>query len=327
MLASKGHRVILVDADPQCNLTGMALGFSGTDLDEFYERQPGRNFYSALLPAFESRPVLLQPVDCLAISGQENLFLLPGNIRLSEYEVSLGIAQELTGSLQTLQNLPGAMSYVLEKTSQYHNADFVLVDMSPSLTSINQNLLMTSDFFIIPASPDYFSVMAIDSLSQFLPRWSRWQKRAQELPLLREASYPYPQVSPKLLGTVVQKYRTRSGGPTRPFQRWVDRFNDRVKDQLLPALRNEGMLLPDDVYRDAGVPEERCLALVSEFNSLIARSQENNKPVYALTDEELEQRGMVLRTAREQRDQFLAVFSQLADKIVALTSAARAVGA
>ena len=26
MLASKGHRVILVDADPQCNLSGLILG-------------------------------------------------------------------------------------------------------------------------------------------------------------------------------------------------------------------------------------------------------------------------------------------------------------
>ena len=27
MLASKGKRVVLVDADPQCNLTGIVLGF------------------------------------------------------------------------------------------------------------------------------------------------------------------------------------------------------------------------------------------------------------------------------------------------------------
>jgi cellulose biosynthesis protein BcsQ len=33
MLADKGKRVILVDTDPQCNLTGMALG-EGTEDDE-----------------------------------------------------------------------------------------------------------------------------------------------------------------------------------------------------------------------------------------------------------------------------------------------------
>ncbi len=33
MLANKGKRVLLADCDPQCNLTGMVLGFKA--LDEF----------------------------------------------------------------------------------------------------------------------------------------------------------------------------------------------------------------------------------------------------------------------------------------------------
>lgn len=32
-LAEKGKKVIIVDADPQCNLTGMVLGYKG--LNEF----------------------------------------------------------------------------------------------------------------------------------------------------------------------------------------------------------------------------------------------------------------------------------------------------
>ncbi len=81
----------------------------------------------------------------------------------STSEVTLGIAQELSGSIQTLQNLPGSLSYLLDITAEKHSADFMLVDMNPSLSSINQNLLMTSDFFIVPTSPDYFSVMAVES--------------------------------------------------------------------------------------------------------------------------------------------------------------------
>ncbi len=36
MLAEKGKKVILVDADPQCNLTGLILGYDYIDLEEFY---------------------------------------------------------------------------------------------------------------------------------------------------------------------------------------------------------------------------------------------------------------------------------------------------
>ena len=37
-LAEHGHTVVLFDADPQCNLTGMVTGYTGlSDLDQFYK--------------------------------------------------------------------------------------------------------------------------------------------------------------------------------------------------------------------------------------------------------------------------------------------------
>jgi cellulose biosynthesis protein BcsQ len=144
MLAMKGHRVIIVDADPQCNLSGLVLGYQGQkEFENFYQNEPERNIRSGLAPAFESRPKRIEPVECISVKGNENLLLLPGHIRLSEYEVTLGIAQELSGSIQTLQNLPGALSYLLDKTGQKYKADYILIDMNPSLSSINQNLLIS----------------------------------------------------------------------------------------------------------------------------------------------------------------------------------------
>jgi cellulose biosynthesis protein BcsQ len=105
-------------------------------------------------------------------TGNPNLFLLPGHIGLAEYETTLGIAQELSGSLLALRNLPGSLRYVLDRTAEKYEADYVFVDMSPSLGPINQNLLMTGDHFIVPLHPDYFSSMALSSLAKTLPRWS-----------------------------------------------------------------------------------------------------------------------------------------------------------
>jgi len=92
MLASKGHRVVMVDADPQCNLSGLVLGYKGqNEFEKFYETQPQRNIRAGLAPAFESRPKEIEAIDCVPVVGNDNLFLLPGHIRLSEYEVSLGM--------------------------------------------------------------------------------------------------------------------------------------------------------------------------------------------------------------------------------------------
>src|SRR5262249_25839931 len=78
MLALKGHRVVLVDADPQCNLSGLVLGYKGqTEFESFYENEPQRNIRAGLAPAFESRPKAIEPIDCVPVEGIKNLFLLP----------------------------------------------------------------------------------------------------------------------------------------------------------------------------------------------------------------------------------------------------------
>ena len=73
---------------------------------------------TALLPRLNLDLNLFKPVNCELISGQKNMQLLPGHIGLAEYEVTLGIAQELSGSLITLQNLPGSLHDLLTKTAE-----------------------------------------------------------------------------------------------------------------------------------------------------------------------------------------------------------------
>ncbi len=320
MLASKGERVILVDADPQCNLTGMVLGYRGpTEFEQFYQEEKKGNLRDGVFPAFESRPKLIEAVECVPVDGQEDLFLLPGHIRLSEYEVTLGIAQELSGSIQTLQNLPGAISYLLEKTAEKFHADYMLIDMNPSLSSINQNLLMTSNFFIVPTNPGYFSVMAINSLTTVLPKWYAWAEKAHTMRILREAAYPFPKVTPKFLGTVVNNYRPR-GGAAAGFQKWIDEINETVSSALVPVLSDIGMVLPNQVYKDEGIEDTFCLATIPDFNTLIAKSQDNQTPVFALTPEQIGHTGPVLKNTIKSRDNFKQIFSKLADKIIGLTS-------
>jgi cellulose biosynthesis protein BcsQ len=318
MLASKGKKVVLVDMDPQCNLTGMVLGFSAKhELEEIYSTK--QNIKSGLAPAFESQPQILKAVECIPIDQQENLFLLPGHVGLAEYEVTLGIAQELSGSIQTLKNLPGSISYLLNKTAEKFSADYILIDMSPSLSSINQNLLMTSDFFIVPTFPDFFSVMAIDSLSSIIPKWHQWATRASELQILREAAYPFPKVTPLLLGTIVQKYSINRGQPSSAFQKWMALVKSTVDDKLLPELRKEQMLLPEDYYSQQGLGDGLCLMEVSDFNSLIAVSQDKQTPVFALTSKQIGQSGSVLTNTLASQENFREAFDQLAERVINLT--------
>lgn len=321
MLASKGKRVILVDSDPQCNLTGMALGEETEDdearIQEIYNTHS--NIKTGLAPAFESQPRAIEPVDCVSVKGQEGLFLLPGHVGFAEYEVTLGIAQELSGSIQALKNLPGSINDLLEKTAENFNADYVLIDMSPALGSINQNFLMISDFFLVPTTADFFSVMAIDSLAKVLPRWYAWARAASSLRVLKEANYPFPDVNLRFLGTVVQNYRIIRGKETAAFQTWIEKIEQAVSEKLVPTLRQNNMMLPSQVYRNQGVSDNFSLAKISNFNSLIALSQEHRTPVYDLTSQQLRQTGIVLGNNQKKQKEFRKTFSDLADKIIAMS--------
>jgi cellulose biosynthesis protein BcsQ len=320
MLARKGKHVIIVDCDPQCNLTGMVFGFRKSgDFDTIYNAGGVRNIRDGLLPAFESKPVPIEAVTCQRVKGRTNMYLLPGHIGLAEYEVTLGIAQELSGSLVTLQNLPGSLRYLFDLTAEKYHADFVLIDMSPSLGAINQNLLMTSDYFIVPMAPDYFSVMAIDSLSSVLPKWASWAKQASSMAPLKNATYPFPDKNPKFLGTIIQKFRLRERGtPSAAFQKWIDDIENAIRNKLVPALQSKSMLLPKEAYSVAGLQLGQPIIQMSDFNSLIALSQKHKKPVFALTDEQLEQTGIVLERTKESMHRFRELYSQGADRIIAL---------
>ena len=322
MIARQNKRVLLVDCDPQCNLTGMVLGLQDLESAESIQGvKDGRplNIKEGLAPAFESRPSLIKPVDCVKIKKNRNLFLMPGHIGMAEYEVTLGIAQELSGSLVTLRNLPGSLRYLIDVTAAEYQVDFVMLDMSPSLGAVNQNLLSTSDYFIVPMHPDYFSTMAINSLASVFPKWRAWSKAAQQSAALKQAEYPYPEASPKFLGYVIQKYRPRGGAPSKAFQKWVNQLEAGVNDVLIPVMTQCEMLLDMSVYTDAGFSPETPLLQMSDFNSLIASSQEHQVPIFELTPKQLEQQGRVLANTQTSQDQFRVLFKEAARRVLQIT--------
>ena len=313
MLRDKGKRVLLVDADSQCNLTNIALGED--EFEQFYLDHPERNIKSALSPAFDAKPVMLEAVDCVPVKGQDGLFLLPGSFELSEYEVSLGVSFTLSDTMATLKNLPGSFAFLLSRTAEHHRADYVIVDMNPSLSAINEALLMSSDYFIVPTAPDNFSALAIRSLAKVLPKWEQWAVRARDV--FEDASYPLPKVTPRFLGTVVQRFNIRKGKPTQANREVIERLSETVKTTLIEALRPVNMTLPDEAY----TADDFCLALIPDFQTLNAAYQTHGIPVFALSNDQLGHVGTVLAQYKKTRHRFKKQFSKFADAVIALTEA------
>ncbi len=318
MLATLGKKVILADFDPQCNLTGMVLGYKGIESEAIYKESPANNVKDGLAPAFESKPRQIEGADCFEVPGRDGLWLLQGHIGLSEYETILGIAQELSGSLLTLKNLPGSLRYLLDETAEKYNADYVLVDMSPSLGPINKNLLMTADHFIVPLYPDYFSSMALNSLAKSLPRWAEWADAAYSSDVLRQADYPFPKRKVTFIGAVVQNYRPKSGKPAAAFQRWLDELEKGLSNTFIPKLAESSLINVDSFNSLVDFPPSEPILRVADFNSLIAISQEHQTPVYALTQAMAKQAGAVWSQTKNNQKSFKKAFNDCAETIISL---------
>lgn len=320
-LVDKGHRVLLVDADPQCNLTQLILTprIKDAEAENIVEYLEGRNVYDALDPAYNSRPKQLEAVECVEVNGRPGLFLLPGSTRLAEYETALGIAQQLSETLNPMRNVPGAFRHLITITARKYNIDYVLIDVSPSLGSLNQNITTSSDRLIIPLNPDVFSVQAIASLSRILPAWVGWAEKASNIQSLMDADYPFVRSDLKFCGTIIQRYRQRNGGPTAAFGKYFEQLRDAVTGTLRPALSGSHLLFSEKTYLEQGMGGDCTLAEIPDFNTLIASSQDVGKPVFALSEKDTGNTGVVFDTQQRTVRNVDEMYSALADKIVGLS--------
>jgi hypothetical protein len=259
-------------------------------------------------------------VELQPIAARPGLYVLPGHVGLAEYESQLSIAHELSTSLAALQNIPGSLRWLIDLTAASVSADYVLVDMSPSLGALNQNLFTTSDAFIIPMAPDFFSAMALRSLARILPKWTAWSARAGDQLALQESAYPWPNKTPKYVGSIVQNYRIRSrdgkeAAPTKAYQKWFDALLKVKSDILLPSLQGAGLILSEDAYASAGSVLSDFLIEVPDFNSLIAISQSLSKPVFELTRDDIANSGSVATNQVESAARFKGIYEVGAEKI------------
>ena len=74
--------------------------------------------------------------------------------------------------------------------------------------------------------------------------------------------------------------------------------------------------MDDEKYSYCNEPYN--LINIADFNSLIAQSQENNTPVFLLTQEQVKQGGVIWINMKKNRDDFYQTFEKSADEIICM---------
>lgn len=310
------YRVLLVDADPQCNLTSL---FLGETFDQYYEDESTKheNIMDGVSNAFEGRPEAIKAVTCPKANRNPNLYLLPGHMNLSEYDAQLNFAINAPEALSSLNSLPGSFNELIKETGKKYEVDYILIDLNPSLSTINQDLFLISDGFIVPTNPDTFSLMAIESLSRRLPQWARWKQ--EKINIFSDSAYPLPAGTPKFIGEIPQRFNIRKGEATRPFRRKIDELSDLICSILVPQLQKADMAFTKEQYENAGISTKNyILREIKDFAGLAPKSHKNNVPVFALSDDELELSGAAFDVVSENRETFNEIYTDIVRKIVSI---------
>ena len=310
-LAEKS-KVLIVDGDPQCNLTSLILR---DNFDKYYsdDETKNQNIKDGVDPAFSGRPVPISNVECITADRNRNLFLMAGHANLAEYDASLTFAQTSNNAIATLQNLPGAFNQLMELCEKKYDIEYTLSDLNPGLSAINQNLFLNSDYFVIPANPDPFSIMAIETLSTVLPRWGHWKNSATEL--FSNSAYSLRNGMPKFIGTIIQRFNIRNGKAAKPYRDNIDEIKNQVRDVLVPKLSVANMLISSNKYLD----QDFCLEEIPDFGGLLPKSFEAGVPVYALDDGDINETGIVLDGLKSKSKDLNDKITSIATKIKVMT--------
>ena len=304
----KGKKVLMVDADSQCNLSNLSLGEE--EFIKHYQKYPNDNIKAGLAPAFESRPKLIEAVYCPNIGQKANLYLLPGSFEVTEYETQLSVAINFNTTFLTMANLPGSFYKLIYECASKYKVDYVFIDLNPGLSSINQTLLFSSNYFILPCGVDYFSKQAIKSLSNVLPNWANWSVKAKSH--FKDSVYPLPIYQTKFLGYTVNNFNVKSNKPAKAVQEMIDDLDDEIMNVLLPKLR------ASNIATDVNIEDNYLLANIKSFNTLQQISHRVSKPVFNLTSNDTGNTGIIKDTQELSIEGVDQLFDEFYKKVIKL---------
>jgi cellulose biosynthesis protein BcsQ len=304
-LADLGKRVLIVDADPQCNITAFYLDEKFLDqlLGESAEtEEDGQTIWSAVKPVARGKgPV--KTIEAIDLSpNNPGVFIAPGDVLLSEYEEELPAGwTDAFARKERGYDLTCAMSDAVDILADQTKADVVLYDVGPNVGALNRAVLLDCDYFITPVAADLFSLRALTTVGRSMAKWVKdWQTvrglaSAKDKPRLLKGQ-------PRYMGYVASAFKVSSGmRKANPHSYWEAKIAPRVKARVVDELKSA------DPSLILSAPNK--LGDVKHFHSLAASAQDEGVAIGKL-------RGRVNSGHYKQVDEARAEFQTLGKEIV-----------
>jgi cellulose biosynthesis protein BcsQ len=230
-LANLGKRTLLLDLDPQSNLT--LFGLHTEQLDELWSAEEpfvndfektcssqtegqlenickaARSIHFRLKATEDGTSDLVHIPPPLQLGT--NLHLVPGRLSLHMYEevIASRWSDAYRGDPLAIRTITRIRKLCSELNNIYRY-DYILIDTSPSLGILNKIIISTVDGFLIPCMPDVFSLYGIRNIGHALSRWKR-EFDTLYLVLSQDKRASFPSTFVQFLGYTIYNARKRTG--------------------------------------------------------------------------------------------------------------------
>jgi cellulose biosynthesis protein BcsQ len=312
-LAEMGHKTLIIDLDPQCNLT--IMGMDEEELhtiwmeeDDFIadfavakDKMTNENFHK-VINSVRSIHFLLKPTEDGTAeleklsppkSLAKNLDLIPGRLTIHLYENKIArlwseIYQGEPQAIRTITKIRAiAQAYAKEK-----GYEFVIMDTSPSLGILNKIIISTTDGFLIPCMPDMFSLYGIRNIGNALTIWKKEFDTVYKL-LSEEKRNNFPENFVRLLGFTIYNAKPYKGSTkwnlAKAHYNYAMQIPKAIQDFIKPEIWEH---IPEDILSHP-VGE---MAVMHTHNTYPSLAQKYHVPMWkipSLTNLEEPDRGSV----------------------------------
>ncbi len=259
-------RVLLVDLDPQCNLSFLGLGVE-TYVTNVYNQ--GRSTLKTVFDSYfsDAESNAAEIIHGKLINSNPGRVYLDVDVVLSHQELvllDLRLARSKKGGNDHKEDTRfeieklAILDRLLEQVRDDY--DYVLLDCPPNVNFVTQNAFYTSDYYVVPAIPDFLSTTGISLIKDYM---NRFNKDFEGMHAYAEMKKPYRRTEfGGIFFNMVDEY---GGGPKKTHQEFMD----------LIETQHPGMTFNKYVTDGDGIAAAASLNLPVYSHQQLPRSNQN----------------------------------------------------
>ncbi|MBS9775297.1 ParA family protein [Candidatus Gracilibacteria bacterium] len=303
MFAKHGYKTVIVDLDPQCNISRLALGENFIQNNLF----SNDNIFTVLEKLISGTGDINKEVNFLDIS--ENLSILQGSLKLSNFErmLSTGFNEAAAGQTRGFV-ITSAIDRFLRFKGLNENVDLYIIDTNPSLSQLNKAIFLATDYFLVPNTPDVFNVQGVENLGSFFEEEKRnWNLTSAVLAKTNDEISPSHVLKGDsiFVGYILNSYNVSSKKPVSSQQKWIDILPQEIKEKLSLKQSKNGLV---------ELSWSKPIGFIQDYGQLSTLSQESGKAIFEISESDASAIGTI-ENLEKSKEEFESIYVELLERI------------